>query len=89
MALGAGRSSVLGLVLRGALVQVVWGLAIGIPVTLAGGRLLETELYGVKSHDPKVLALAAIVFSVCALTAALVPARRATSVDPMVALRCE
>jgi predicted permease len=87
MALGADRSNVLGLVLRSALVQLALGLAIGIPAALAGGLLLAHQLYGVKSYDPTILAAAAIVLSGCAILAASVPARRATRVDPIVALR--
>ncbi|HUI40476.1 MAG TPA: FtsX-like permease family protein, partial [Terriglobia bacterium] len=89
MALGGSRSSVMGLVLRGALVQIALGLAIGIPVALAGGRVLADQLFGVKSYDPVILAAAALVLAACALVAACVPARRATRVDPMVALRHE
>src|SRR6266436_5982802 len=89
MALGADRRSVLGLVLRGALAQLGLGLAIGIPVALAGGRVLAGQLYGVKSYDPMTLGLAAMVLVASALLAASVPARRATSVDPLVALRFE
>ncbi|HEV2426456.1 MAG TPA: ABC transporter permease [Terriglobia bacterium] len=87
MALGAGRTSVLGLVLRGALAQVALGLAIGIPVALAGGRLLASELYGVKDYDPVILGLTAGTLAACAVAAALLPARRATKVDPIKALR--
>jgi predicted permease len=89
MALGANRGSILGLVLRSAFTQVVLGLAIGIPVALAGGRLLSAELYGVKSHDPLIFGLAVITLEACAFVAGLVPARRATKVDPMTALRFE
>ena len=89
MALGAGRTSVLGLVLRGAFKQVALGLAVGIPVALAGGRLLASELYGVKDHDPAILALAVAVLAVCALAAGLIPARRASNLDPITALRNE
>ena len=89
MALGADRTNVVGLVLRGALFQLALGLAVGIPVALAGGRLLSNRLYGVKSHDPVILGLAAVVLAACALVAGLVPARRAASIDPMQALRTE
>jgi len=80
---------VLGLVLRTALSQLGWGLAIGIPAALAGGRLLAGHLYGIKSYDPMILGLAATILGACALLAAFVPARRATRVDPIVALRYE
>jgi macrolide transport system ATP-binding/permease protein len=89
MALGAGRESVLGLVLRGALIQVVVGLALGTPLALAGGRLLSSELYGVKPYDVVIVGFAVATLTICAFVAGLVPARRATKVDPMVALRHE
>ena len=89
MALGADRASVVGPVLRGALLQLVLGLVLGIPVALAGGRLLGSQLYGVQSHDPIIVALAAVVLTACALLAGFVPARSAASIDPMPALRAE
>jgi predicted permease len=89
MALGADRRNVLGLVLRAAIFQLGLGLAIGIPATLAGGNLLASQLYGVKSYDPVILGVAAVVLAGCAIVAAYVPARRATRIDPMVALRYE
>ncbi|HEV2424895.1 MAG TPA: FtsX-like permease family protein [Terriglobia bacterium] len=89
MALGANRSNVLRLVLRGALLQLCFGLTIGMPAALAGGRLISNQLYGVKSHNPAILSLAAAILGACALIAAFVPARRAASVDPMRALRTE
>ena len=89
MALGADRKSVLGLVMRGALAQVAIGLAIGILLALAGGRLVASQLYGVKSYDPVIVALAALILTGCSLAAGFVPARRAMKVDPMVALRYE
>jgi predicted permease len=89
MALGADRRNVLGLVLRGALTQLGLGLGIGIPAALVGGRVLAGQLYGVKSHDPMILGLAAVILAACALLAVSVPARRATRVDPIVALRYE
>ena len=89
MALGANRASVLRLVLRGSLIQLGLGLVVGIPVAFAGGRLLSSQLYGVKAHDPIVLGLAAAVLATSALVAGFVPARRAASIDPMQALRTE
>ena len=89
MALGANRSNVVGMVLRGVIVQLGLGLVVGLPVALAGGRLLSSQLYGVKSHDPVIVASAAIVLAASALLAGLVPARRAASIEPMRALRIE
>jgi len=89
MALGADRKNVLGLVLRSALAQLGLGLAIGMPVALAGGRVLAGQLYGVKSYDPSILGLAAVILAACALFAASVPAQHATKVDPLIALRYE
>ena len=89
MALGANRASVLRLVLRGSLIQLGLGLVVGIPVAFAGGRLLSSQLYGVKTHDPIVLGLAAAVLATSAFVAGFVPARRAASIEPMQALRTE
>ena len=89
MALGAERTEILTLVLRSALVQLAWGMAIGIPVALAGGPMLADQLYAVKSYDPMTIGLAAVVLITCAFLAAAVPARRASGVDPLVALRYE
>ena len=89
MALGADRPRILGLVLRGAMWQLVIGLAIGIPAALAGGRLLANQLFGVKTHDPVIIALAAVVLAACAAIAGFVPAQRASSIDPIRALRVE
>ena len=89
MALGADRTKILGLALRGALLQLIVGLAIGIPAALAGGRLLANRLYGVASHDPLIIGLAIATLALCALVAGFVPAQRAASIDPMQALRVE
>jgi ABC-type antimicrobial peptide transport system permease subunit len=89
MALGADRGNVLGLVLRSALVQVGVGLAIGIPAALAGGHLLASQLYRVKSYDPAILGAAALILAASAILAASVPASRASRVDPIIALRHE
>jgi ABC-type antimicrobial peptide transport system permease subunit len=89
MALGADRRNILGLVLRSALVQLGAGLAIGIPIALAGGRVLAGQLYSVKSYDPLILGLAAVILAACGLFAASIPARHATKVDPLIALRYE
>jgi macrolide transport system ATP-binding/permease protein len=89
MALGAARSEVVGSVLRSAFLQVGLGLAIGIPVAIAGGRVFANQLYGVEGHDPVMLAAAALVLSVCALIAGLIPSYRAAGIDPLQALRRE
>jgi predicted permease len=89
MALGATRSNVLRLVLGGALFQTGLGLAIALPAALAAGRVMASQLYGVSSHDPTTLALAAASLSACAIVAAFIPARRAASIEPMRALRIE
>ena len=89
MALGARRGDVLELVLREAMVLVAIGLVIGIPLALAGTRVLHSFLFGLKSTDP--LSLMAVVFllGIVAAIAGFIPARRAAGIDPMVALRYE
>jgi ABC-type antimicrobial peptide transport system permease subunit len=89
MALGATRASVLSMVLRGALWQVLIGLGLGIPGALIAGRLMASKLYGVASYDPLALAGATLVLGLCASAAAFIPARRAASIEPMQALRTE
>lgn len=89
MAMGAERTSILAWVMRSALGQVALGMAIGIPAAVAGGQVLADQLYGVKNYDPMIVGLAATVLVACALLAAAIPARRASGVDPMVALRYE
>jgi predicted permease len=88
-ALGATRRQIVGLVLKGALIQAAIGLAIGIPAALAAGRALADQVYGVKTSDPMILGAAAGVLGVCAVVAALVPAVRASGVDPVQALRVD
>jgi len=89
IALGAARSDVLELVLREAMWLVGVGLAIGIPLSLAGSRLLRTFLFEMKSTDPVSLLVVIALLALVAAAAAFIPARRATTVDPVVALRYE
>ena len=87
MALGAGRQHVLRMVLRGALAQTLLGLLLGVPVALLAGHLLQAQLFGIKGADPLTLAAAALVLAASALIANALPARRASTIDPMEALR--
>jgi predicted permease len=89
MALGANAARVLALVLREGLMLVLAGAAIGIVGTFAVTRLLKSVLFGVGTMDPWALAGAIFALLICALLASYIPARRATKVDPMVALRYE
>jgi predicted permease len=89
MALGADRASVLTMVLRNAFVQVAVGLAIGIPVAIGAGRAIASQLYSVKPYDPAILSVATLLLAIAAFVAAVIPAQRATSVDPTRALRSE
>jgi predicted permease len=89
MALGANRGDVVTLVLRKALLLVALGLAIGVPVALLGGRLMASQLYGVRPYDPISLAAAVLLLSAFAALAGFIPARRAASIEPMNALRTE
>jgi predicted permease len=89
MAIGAQRSQVLWLMLRDLLALVVCGALIGIPVALGVTRLLETFLFGVQARDPMVITLATGLLLSVTAAAGYLPARRASRVDPMVALRYE
>ena len=89
MALGATRSSVVSMVLRGAFWQILIGLALGIPAALYGGHLMKSLLYGVVSYDPVALVGAPLALVLCAAAAGFIPARRAATVEPMQALRTE
>jgi predicted permease len=89
MALGASARHVRGLVLREAMVMAAAGLLIGLPAALAAGRLARSLLFGVEPGDPWLLAAAGLLLTGVMLLAASVPARRATRIDPMTALRSE
>jgi putative ABC transport system permease protein len=89
MALGANRGNVVSMVLRDAFWQVGVGLAVGIPAAIGAGWAITTQLFGVKFWDPAMLSVAAVMLAMAALAAALIPAQRAASLDPMRALRME
>jgi len=89
MSLGADRRSVRRMVLREALVVVAAGLAVGVPLSLAGTRLVSNLLFGVVNTDPLTMAAAVCVLLIVILVAAYLPARRASLIDPMTALRTE
>ena len=89
MALGAQRSHLMRLVVSRGIVLALLGTAAGIAAAIGVGRLLAKMLYGVDSADPLTLISVTLLLIVVALIAAFVPARRATTVDPMVALRHE
>jgi len=89
MALGARRSSVLALVLRGALWQILIGLGLGIPAALLAGHLMASQLFGVGGYDLTAIVGATLVLGLCAAAAGFIPARRAASIEPMRALRTD
>jgi predicted permease len=89
MALGADAGGVLRLVLWSAFRMVGIGLALGIPLAIGAARLISAQLYGVSGSYPLALSTATIALGACGFVAAIIPALRAASIDPMRALRTE
>jgi ABC-type antimicrobial peptide transport system permease subunit len=89
MALGTERRQILWMVLRESLAVSAGGILVGLLLAIAGARLLGSMLFGVGPVDPLTLVAATAGFTIVALAAGYLPARRASKVDPMVALRHE
>ncbi len=87
MALGAARGQVLWMIMRESVIVGLAGIAIGLPLAIAGSRMLRTMLFGLTPGDPWSFGAALAAVAIIAVGAGLIPARRAASVDPMVALR--
>ena len=89
MALGAGRGDVIGMIVREALVPVLFGIAMGVGGALAATRAVASLLFGVAPRDPLSFVLAVSTLLAVALVAAAIPARRASRIEPLAALRHE
>jgi putative ABC transport system permease protein len=89
MALGARRADVFRLVARQGLTMAGAGVAVGLAASLAAAQVMETMLYGVKPRDPVIFATVPVLLIAVALIASYIPARRASKIDPMAALRME
>jgi len=89
MALGAERGRVIGMVMRGAMIQAIIGLAIGAPIAMLCVRYVKSQLYEITSVNFGVMAGAMGLLALAAAVAGMIPARRAASIDPVRALRIE
>ncbi|MGH9718886.1 MAG: FtsX-like permease family protein, partial [Bryobacteraceae bacterium] len=89
MALGAGRTDAVWLITRETLHLVAAGVAVGLPAAIAASTLLSNQLFGLSPHDPGTLCGAVLMLLAVTLAAGYVPARRASRLDPVNALRCE
>ena len=89
MALGAQRGDVIWMVLRQVFVLAATGLGIGLPVALGVSKFVESFLFGVKPNDGRALILAVVILVGATLLAGYVPARKASRIDPMTAVRYE
>jgi len=87
MALGAARAGVLGSIVREGMMVACAGVGVGLVAAFAFSRVLESLVFGVRVHDPATFAGVAVVLSAVALAACVLPALRASRVDPIIALR--
>jgi predicted permease len=89
LALGAQPGTVTGLVMREVMALLVIGLAVGVPTALGLGRYVSSQLYGVQAHDPAIAIATVALLSFVSAAAGFIPARRASRIDPLLALRYE
>ena len=89
MALGAQTMDILRLIVNQGMRPVIFGLAVGLAAALALGRLIASQLYQTSAHNPLLLATTTSILGLAGLLACMFPARRASQVDPIVALRYE
>jgi ABC-type antimicrobial peptide transport system permease subunit len=89
VSLGAQRAEIRSMILKESLALFLLGVVIGLPLALGSTKLVQHMLFGVSAHDPTTIAVTIVALGAAALAAAIVPARRAMRVDPIVALRCE
>jgi predicted permease len=89
MALGAERRRIIWMVLRETLVLILVGVAIGVPAAIGAGRLVSSQLFGLGAADPLTLVAATLLLTCVAVLAGLLPARKASRVNPLIALRYE
>ena len=89
LALGAQPASVIWLVMREVLLLLAIGLAVGIPAAIGAGRYISAQLYGIQPNDPFIAISTTVLLAVVSAAAGLIPARRASRIDPILALRHE
>ncbi|HEX3231856.1 MAG TPA: FtsX-like permease family protein, partial [Pyrinomonadaceae bacterium] len=89
MALGAERGRIVWMVMRETLLLVLLGIAIGVPIALGAARLISSQLFGLNPADPLSLIVAALVLTGVACLSGFLPARKASKVNPLIALRYE
>jgi len=89
LALGAQPGRVIWMVMREVMLLLVIGLAVGVPAALALGRYVSATLYGIEPHDPWIAGTTVVLLTVVSAVAGLIPAHRASRIDPILALRYE